>query len=93
MTSMTTYKPHWIREDFIDFVGEKSIQPGHSKSQSIGREYSGGQPRLFKIQLRPNYNFNRGSFQAGQNIAVTLRLDGVRHQRHYSIVTILKMAM
>ena len=31
MTSMTTYKPYWIREDFIDFIGEKSIQPGHSK--------------------------------------------------------------
>ena len=48
MTSMTTYKPYWIREDFIDFIGEKSIQPGHSKSQSIGREYSGGQLRLFQ---------------------------------------------
>ncbi len=23
MTSMPTYQPHWIREDFIDFIGEK----------------------------------------------------------------------
>lgn len=91
MTSMTTYKPHWIREDFIDFVGEK-IHPTWAlkKVKASVVNIQAVSPDFFKIQLRPNYNFNHGSFQAGQNIAVTLRLDGVRHQRHYSIVTILK---
>ena len=23
MTNITTYRPHWVREDFIDFIGEK----------------------------------------------------------------------
>ena len=73
MTSMTTYKPHWIREDFINFVGEK-IHPTWAlkKVKASVVNIQAVSPDFFKIQLRPNYNFNRGSFQAGQNIAVII---------------------
>jgi len=91
MTSMPTYQPHWIREDFIDFIGEK-IHPTWAikKVKAAVMGIQAISPDFFKIHLRPNRNFKAKSFQAGQNIAVTVRLDGVRHQRHYSVVTVLK---
>jgi len=36
MTSMPTYQPHWIREDFIDFIGDFLI---HSPS-NLGNQKS-----------------------------------------------------
>ena len=91
MTSFKTYKPEWVREDFIDFIAEKfhptwalkKVKAEVIKVQSLSHDF-------FKIQLRPNQNFKSHVFQAGQSIAVTLRMDGVRHQRQYSIVHILK---
>ncbi|WP_299149775.1 FAD-binding oxidoreductase [uncultured Acinetobacter sp.] len=90
MTNITTYRPHWVREDFIDFIGEK-IHPTWAlkrvKAEVI--KIQAVSPDFFKIQLRPNRNFKGRLFQAGQHIAVTVALDGIHHQRHYSIVTIL----
>ncbi|WP_347455128.1 FAD-binding oxidoreductase [Acinetobacter thermotolerans] len=91
MTSMQSYKPHWIREDFIDFIAEK-VHPTWAlkkvKAEVINIQLIGDD--FYKIQLRPNFNFQAKSFQPGQHVAVIVRLDGVLHQRHYSIVTILK---
>ncbi len=91
MTSLNTYKPEWVREDFIDFVAEK-IHPtwAFKKVKAEIITIQAVSPDFFKIQLRPNQNFKAASFQAGQSIAVTLRIGGVRHQRHYSVVTILE---
>lgn len=91
MTSYKHYQPEWIREDFIDFIGEKihptwalkKVKAEVIKIQCIGDDF-------YKIQLRPNFNFKAKSFQPGQSIAVTLSLGGVRHQRQYSIITVLK---
>ena len=86
MTSMPTYQPHWVREDFIDFIGEK-IHPtwAFKKVKAAIMGIQAISPDFFKIHLRPNHNFKARSFQAGQHIAVTIRLDGVRHQRYYSV--------
>lgn len=88
---MPTYQPHWVREDFIDFIGEK-IHPtwAFKKVKAAIMGIQAISPDFFKIHLRPNHNFKARSFQAGQHIAVTIRLDGVRHQRYYSVVTVLK---
>ncbi|ANF81778.1 oxidoreductase [Acinetobacter sp. NCu2D-2] len=91
MTSLTTYQPQWIREDFIDFVAEKfhptwalkKVKAEVIKIQSLSQDF-------FKIQLRPNQNFKADAFEAGQSIAVTLVLNGVRQQRQYSVVNLSK---
>src|SRR5690606_62921 len=91
MTSMPTYQPHWIREDFIDFIGEKIHPTWAIKTvKSAVKGIHAISPDMFKTHIRPNQNFKAKSFQAGQNIAVTVRLESVRHQRHYSVVTASK---
>lgn len=91
MTSMQSYKPHWIREDFIDFIAEKfhpTLALKKVKAEVISIQLIGSD--FYKIQLRPNFNFQAKKLQPGQNVAVTLRLDAILHQRHYSVVTMLK---
>lgn len=91
MTSFNTYKPEWVREDFIDFIAEKVHSTwAFKKVKAEIVAIQAISPDFHKIQLRPNQNFKTSTFQAGQSVAVTLRIGGVRHQRHYSIVTILK---
>lgn len=87
MTS-THYQPHWVREDFIDFVLEK-FDPLRSlkkvKAKVVKQEALS--PDMFKITLLPNDKFSR-AWQAGQSVLVTVKHEGVYHQRHYSIVDI-----
>ncbi len=90
MTSMQSYKSHWIREDFIDFLAEKvhpTLALKKVKAEVISIQLIGDD--FYKIQLRPNFNFQPKKFQPGQNIALIMRLDGILHQRHYSVITIL----
>lgn len=90
MHATSSYQPHWIREDFIDFLAEK-IDPIWAwkkvKAQVIHRECIGTD--FYQIQLRPNANFKHHQFQAGQSVLVTVSIDGVRAQRSYSVVKLL----
>lgn len=90
MNQITNYQPHWIREDFIDFIGEKfdplwawkRVKAKIVQKQALSEDF-------IQIELRPNHHFNYKHYQAGQSIALTLVINGVRRQRHYSIVNIL----
>lgn len=90
MSHERSYQPQWIREDFIDFIAEK-VNPIWAwkkvKAQVIGIESIGTD--FYQIQLRPNSNFKHRQFQAGQSLLVTVSIDGIRHQRSYSVVKLL----
>lgn len=87
MSSYTRYKPEWVREDFIDFIGEKlnptwawkRVKASVTKVTALSDDF-------YMIQLKPNQNFQHQLLQAGQNILVTVVVEGVRQQRAYSIV-------
>lgn len=84
------YQPHWVREDFVDFIAEK-VNPNWAwkkiKAEVIHiAEISSG---FYQLHLRPNRNFNADHYQAGQSVLVTLVIEGVRHQRSYSILEIM----
>lgn len=89
MRRLENYQPHWIREDFIDFIADK-INPLWSyrkvKAQVLSIEQVGQD--FYQLQLRPNQNFDYQGFQLGQNILVTVVIAGVRYQRSYSILNI-----
>lgn len=90
MSSQMTYKPEWIREDFVDFIAEK-INPMWSWKKakaSVQRVEQIGDD-FYKITLRPNRNFQHQQLQAGQSILVTVVIAGIRQQRSYSIVEML----
>lgn len=90
MSSQMTYKPEWIREDFVDFIAEKinpiwswkKIKASVVQVQNLSEDF-------YKITLRPNRNFQHQQLQAGQSILVTVVIAGVRQQRSYSIVDVL----
>ena len=90
MNQIARYQPHWIREDFIDFIGEKidplwawkRVKAKIVLKQALSEDF-------IQIELRPNHHFNYKAYQAGQSIAITLVINGIRRQRHYSIVNIL----
>jgi stearoyl-CoA 9-desaturase NADPH oxidoreductase len=89
MNQRTTYQPHWIREDFIDFIGEK-IDPLWAwkkvKAQIVAKQNLSQD--FIQIELRPNQHFNVQQYQAGQSIALSVRINGVYQQRQYSIVNV-----
>ena len=90
MNQIVSYKPHWIREDFIDFIAEK-IDPMWAfkriKAQLIAKKSLSDQ--FIELELRPNQNFDAALYSAGQSISVRVRINGVYEQRNYSIVNIL----
>lgn len=90
MSQIATYQPHWVREDFIDFIGEK-FDPlwawKRVKAKVVFKHALSDD--FIQIELRPNHHFKHQSYQAGQSVAVTLTIDGVRRQRHYSIISLL----
>lgn len=85
------YRPEWVREDFIDFLAEK-VNPTWAWKKVKARIISKHDlaEDFVRIQLQPNHNFKTNHYQAGQSILVTVSLGGVRWQRSYSIVNILK---
>lgn len=91
MSQLNVYQPHWVREDFIDFIGEKfdpmwAIKKVKAKivaKQNLSQDF-------VQIELRPNHNFNAKAYQAGQSVTVSVRMHGVFEQRNYSIVQILE---
>ena len=90
MGNHVQYQPEWVREDFIDFIGEK-LHPTWAwkkvKAQLIARKALSDD--FIQLQLRPNQNFKKNEAQAGQSILVTVVLAGIRQQRSYSLVEIL----
>lgn len=91
MNQKLSYQPHWIREDFIDFIGEK-IDPMWAykriKAKIVAK--SNLSSNFIQLELRPNHRFDYQSYRAGQSISVRLQINGVYQQRHYSVVDILE---
>ena len=81
------YQPVWVREDFIDFIAEK-FHPTWAwkrvKASLLSKHALS--PDFSEFTLRPNQNFQKNTYKAGQSILLTLTLAGVRQQRSYSIV-------
>lgn len=90
MSSYISYKPEWIREDFVDFIAEKinpvwawkRIKATVVKTDPLSTDF-------VKIQLRPNRNFPHQTVKSGQSILLTVVVAGIRQQRSYSIVEVL----
>lgn len=90
MSTSQTYQPEWIHEDFVDFVAErfnpiwawKKVKASMVKKTALSQDF-------YRLQLRPNRNFQAQRFKAGQSVLVTVVIEGVRQQRSYSIVDIL----
>lgn len=91
MSSSMTYKPEWVREDFVDFIAEK-INPiwAWKRIKAVVVDKDALSQDFFKIELQPNHNFSKHTFNAGQSLLVTVVIAGVRQQRSYSIVEILQ---
>jgi stearoyl-CoA 9-desaturase NADPH oxidoreductase len=91
MGQLNVYQPHWVREDFIDFIGEK-LDPMWAfkkvKAKLIAKQNLSND--FVQIELRPNHNFHFKTYKAGQSIALRMRIEGVYHQRNYSIVQVLE---
>lgn len=91
MSSQMNYQPEWVREDFVDFIVEK-INPTWAwkkvKASVVDMQFLS--ENFIKMTLRPNRNFQYQDFQAGQSILLTVVIAGVRQQRSYSIVELLK---
>lgn len=87
MSSIMTYHPEWIREDFVDFIAEK-INPmwAWKRAKASVIAITALSEDFFKIQLRPNHNFKAKHLHAGQSILVTVVVAGVRQQRSYSVI-------
>ncbi|EZQ01878.1 flavin reductase family protein [Acinetobacter sp. Ver3] len=89
MSSYLSYRPEWIREDFVDFIAEK-IHPTLAwkkvKASLVSRQALSHD--FYEIHLCPNHNFDFQQIEAGQSVLVTVVVAGVRLQRSYSIVEI-----
>ena len=87
MRSSMTYKPEWVREDFVDFIAEK-INPiwAWKRIKASVVAITALSADFFKIQLKPNLHFKAVQFQAGQSILLTVVVAGVRQQRSYSVL-------
>ncbi len=88
---VNTYKPHVIREDFVDFLLAR-VNPLWTVSRTVARveniEYI--EDDMVKITLSTNHFLNRRfkrDFQVGQFIMLTVAIAGIRHQRAYSLVS------
>ncbi len=89
MSNTLSYQPHWVREDFVDFMLEKANpmwawKKVKAKVQAVQALSSD----MYQVTLQPNNRFNAKKFRAGQSVLVTVVIAGVRQQRSYSIVRI-----
>ncbi|MGO1781721.1 MAG: hypothetical protein ACTHZO_05070 [Moraxellaceae bacterium] len=89
----TGYRPEIIQRAFIGLIGSH-LHPFWSwtspKLRLIARQVMNDD--LVALQFESNYAFNRQTFErrlgwhGGQYIGLTVIIDGVHHQRHYSLV-------
>lgn len=86
MLQANTYKPHWIREDFVDFVLAK-VNPLWTLRRTMARieNIEAIADDMIKVTLVSNNKFSQ--YKPGQFVMVTVRIDGVQHQRAYSLVS------
>ena len=84
----TTYQPHWVKADFVDFILEK-VNPLWSVKKIKAKVVASQQlsPDMYQLSLEPNDKFSK-IWQAGQSVLVTVQIASVYHQRNYSIVEI-----
>lgn len=86
MLQTTGYKPYWIREDFVDFVLAK-LNPMWTLRRTMAR-IENIEPiadGMIKLTLASNSKFSQ--YKPGQFVMLTVRIDGVQHQRAYSLVS------
>lgn len=86
MLQTSQYKPHWVREDFVDFMLAK-VNPLWTLRRSMAR-IENIEPiadGMIKLTLTPNNKFT--AFKPGQFVMLTVRINGVQHQRAYSLVS------
>ncbi|RZG82043.1 ferredoxin reductase [Acinetobacter venetianus] len=89
MNAKLGYQPHWVREDFVDFVLQK-IKPTFAWKRILA-EVTAVRPLstdMVLLTLKPNHNFDLSRVCAGQSVLITLMIQGVYHQRSYSIIDI-----
>ncbi|MBE0442373.1 MULTISPECIES: flavin reductase family protein [unclassified Psychrobacter] len=94
------YRPEIIQRAFVDFVGSH-LHPFWSltrpKLRLITRQVINDD--LIALQFEGNYAFNRQVFDrqlgwhGGQYIGLTVIIDGIHHQRHYSLVGLPKQPL
>ncbi|WP_352258702.1 iron-sulfur cluster-binding domain-containing protein [Psychrobacter sp. TB55-MNA-CIBAN-0194] len=89
----TGYRPEIIQRAFVDFIGSR-LHPFWSltrpKLRLIARQVLNDD--LVAVQFEGNHAFKRqaidsdGGWHAGQYINLTVVIDAIYHQRHYSLV-------
>lgn len=89
MNAQLSYQPHWIREDFVDFILQK-IKPTFAWKRTLAEVISvqSLSKDMVLLTLKPNANFDISAVRAGQSILITLMIRGVYHQRSYSIIDV-----
>lgn len=89
MSAQLSYQPHWVREDFVDFVLQK-IKPTFAWKRILAEvtAVESLSSDMVLLTVKPNSNFDLSSVAAGQSILITLMVEGVYHQRSYSIVDV-----
>ena len=89
MSAQLSYQPHWVREDFVDFILQK-IKPTWAWKRILA-EVTVVQTLshdMVLLTLKPNSHFNLADVRAGQSVLITLMIDGIYQQRSYSIVDV-----
>ncbi|WP_312056714.1 flavin reductase family protein [Acinetobacter courvalinii] len=89
MNAELSYQPHWIREDFVDFILQK-IKPTFAWKRILA-QVTAVQPLsedMVSLSLKPNHHFDVRQVKAGQSVLITLMINGVYQQRSYSIIDV-----
>lgn len=91
MNAKLSYQPHWVREDFVDFVLQK-IKPTFAWKRILAEVIAveALSSDMVLLTIKPNHNFDLIQVEAGKSVLITLMINGVYHQRSYSIVDVTK---
>ena len=91
MNPELSYQPHWIREDFVDFILQK-IKPTFAWKRILAEvtAVKSLSSDMVLLTIKPNHNFDFIEVEAGKSVLITLMINGVYHQRSYSIVDMTK---
>ncbi|MEC7120199.1 MAG: FAD-binding oxidoreductase [Pseudomonadota bacterium] len=83
-----SYRPEWIREDFVDYVlGQVNPMWTWQRVMARVEAIEAIADDMIQLTLTPNKHFKHDQIQAGQFVMLTVRIDGVQHQRAYSLVS------
>ena len=89
MNATLNYQPHWVREDFVDFVLQKiNVTWAWKRVLAEVTSVQSLHTDMVLLKLKPNRNFKFDQVRAGQSILLTLLIDGVYQQRSYSIIEV-----